>query len=159
LRTAGLVEGGADGIDLLRQAVETLESSPARLEHARALVDLGAALRRANHRARARDALRPALDMATRCGATRLADRARAELRASGGRASRQVGTGLAALTPSELRVAGMAADGMSNPQIGQALFVSRNTIETHLRHIFQKLGVRSRHDLRRLLETADASA
>jgi ATP/maltotriose-dependent transcriptional regulator MalT len=47
----------------------------------------------------------------------------------------------------------------MSNPQIGQALFVSRNTIETHLRHVFQKLGVRSRDDLRRLLETADASA
>jgi DNA-binding CsgD family transcriptional regulator len=159
LHTAGLLDGAADGIDLLRQAVDILERSPARLEHARALVDLGAALRRANHRASARDALRPALDMATRCGATRLADRARAELRASGGRAARQVGTGLAALTPSELRVAGMAADGMSNPQIGQALFVSRNTIETHLRHVFQKLGVRSRDDLRRHLETADASA
>ena len=62
LRAAGLVEGGDDGIELLREAVTTLADSPATLEHTRALVDLGAALRRRGHRAEARGPLREALD-------------------------------------------------------------------------------------------------
>ena len=64
LRALGLVEGGEAGIGLLREAVEVLEGSEARLEHARALVDLGAALRRANRRSEARERLREGVDLA-----------------------------------------------------------------------------------------------
>jgi DNA-binding CsgD family transcriptional regulator len=142
LGTVGLLEGDQDA---LREAVAVLEPSPARLEHARALVELGAALRRGNQRAAAREALRAGLDVATRCGADRLAQRARDELAASGARASRQPLRGAAALTPSERRVAVMAAAGMSSPEIAQALFITVNTIETHLRHVYAKLGINRR--------------
>jgi DNA-binding CsgD family transcriptional regulator len=139
----------------LDQAVEILKCSPSRLEQARTLVELGAALRRANRRAEAREHLRSGLDLAQRCGATRLAARAQEELLASGARARRLVQTGAEALTPSEIRVARMAASGKSNPQIGQALFITRNTVETHLRHIYQKLGISTRDELTRALETS----
>ena len=69
LRVLGLVEGGKEGIVLLREALEILEGSEARLEHARALVDLGAALRRANQRTEARERLREGVDLARRRGA------------------------------------------------------------------------------------------
>ena len=74
LRAVGLAEGGQRGIEPLRQAVRVLEVSDARLERGRALANLGAALRRAGHRAESREILRPALDLAHRCGAAR-ADR------------------------------------------------------------------------------------
>jgi DNA-binding CsgD family transcriptional regulator len=148
LRTLGILEGGRAGSARLREAIGVLEGSPARLELARALVELGAALRRGNQRREARQVLGDGLELARRCGATRLGERARSELQASGARPRRELRTGVDALTPSELRVARMAADGMNNPQIGQALFVSRNTIETHLRHTYEKLGIHSRDDL-----------
>jgi Flp pilus assembly protein TadD len=72
--------GGTEGVELLREAVAELEGSPARLEHARALTDLGAALRRRGRRASARAPLREALDLAQRCGALALARRAHEEL-------------------------------------------------------------------------------
>jgi len=148
LRTRGLLQGGQRGLDDLEQAVEVLAESGARLEHARALVELGAALRRANQRAAAREPLRAGLDLAYRCGAGRLAQRAATELRAAGARPRRPVLTGLEALTPSERRVAELAAGGMSNPEIAQALFVTLNTVEGHLRHAYQKLSVSSRRQL-----------
>ena len=83
LRTSGLVERD---IGSLREAVEVLERSEARLEHARALVDLGAALRRAGHRTDARPPLSAGLDLADRCAATLLTARAREELIAAGAR-------------------------------------------------------------------------
>ena len=135
-------------MDRLRTAVEVLEGSPARLEHARALTDLGAALRRANRRAEARSALQDGLDIAVRCGARPLAERARTELRAAGGRSSDPAGTGLEQLTASERRVAELAAEGHSNPEIAQALFVTRKTIETHLGHVYRKLDIAGRRRL-----------
>jgi DNA-binding CsgD family transcriptional regulator len=128
--------------------VEVLAGSGARLEHARALVELGAALRRANQRAAAREPLRAGLDLAYRCGAGRLAERAAAELRATGARPRRAVLTGLEALTPSERRIAELAAGGMSNPEIAQALFVTLNTVQGHLRLVYQKLSISSRGQL-----------
>ena len=91
---------------LLEQAVALLAACPAQLEHARALVDLGAALRRANRRADARGPLRQALDLAERGGMRLLADRARDELQAAGARPRRAALTGPQALTPAEHRVA-----------------------------------------------------
>ncbi len=142
MRTLGALEGDRDA---LAEAVAVLEPSQARLEHARALVELGGALRRGNQRAAARDALRTGLEMATHCGADRLVERAHEELAASGARASRNTVGGAASLTPSERRVAAMAAAGMSSPEIAQALFVTVNTIETHLRHVYAKLGIHRR--------------
>jgi DNA-binding CsgD family transcriptional regulator len=149
LRAAGLVaRDPARGLGLLREAVAVLEPSPARLEHARALTDLGAALRRANRRAEAREPLRQGLDVAHRCGAIALADRARGELVATGARPRRQLLTGLESLTPSERRVAQLAAQGLTNREIAQGLFVTARTIETHLTRVYQKLDITSRDDL-----------
>jgi DNA-binding CsgD family transcriptional regulator len=148
LRTLGLVEGGEEGVAHLEEAVSVLEDSPARLEYARALVELGAANRRANQRAAAREPLRLGLDLAHRCGATRLAERARSELAATGARPRREMLTGRDALTATEQRIAGMAAEGMSNPEIAQALFVTRKTVENHLGRIYGKLGINSRTQL-----------
>jgi class 3 adenylate cyclase/DNA-binding CsgD family transcriptional regulator len=148
LRILGPIEGGDTGIAHLREAVTVLEPSPARLEHAYALADLGAALRRANHRAEAREHLRQALEIAQRSGATRLAEQAHEELIATGARPRRIVQTGAAALTPSERRIAAMAAEGLANREIAQALFVTLRTVEMHLSNAFRKLGVSSRTQL-----------
>jgi DNA-binding CsgD family transcriptional regulator len=148
LRAAGLTEGGRRGIELLRQAVRALEGSAARLEHARAMTDLGAALRRAGYRAGGREILRPALDLAHRCGALALTERARAELIAAGGRPRRLALSGLDSLTPSERRVAQLAAAGLSNRDIAQNLFITARTVEGHLTHAYQKLTITSREQL-----------
>ena len=148
LRAAGLTSGGRRGIELLRQAARALEGSGARLEHARAMADLGAALRRAGHRADSRDVLRPALDLAHRCGAIALTERARTELLAAGGRPRRLVLSGLDALTPGERRVAQLAAGGLSNRDIAQNLFITTRTVEGHLTHAYQKLAITSREQL-----------
>jgi DNA-binding CsgD family transcriptional regulator len=132
----------------LEEAVAALERSPARIEYAHALVDLGASLRRANRRAAARDPLRQALDVADACGADPLAERARHELHAAGGRPRRPRISGVDSLTPSERRIADMAADGLSNPEIAQALFVTRKTVEAHLAGAYRKLDIRSRAEL-----------
>lgn len=159
LRAAGLAEGGSAGIDMLREAVEVAEASPARLEHARALVDLGAALRRAGSRAQSREPLRAGLELAHSCGAHALLERARTELAAAGARPRHAMRTGVNALTASERRVADLAAAGMSNPQIAQALFVTLNTVETHLRHIYQKLAINRRDQLTDALQSFAGAA
>jgi len=148
LRTRGMLEGGERGLRDLREAAEVLAASGARLEHARALVELGAALRRANQRTAAREPLRTGLDLAHRCGAVRLAERARAELLTTGAKPRRAVLTGLEALTASERRVAELAAAGMSNPEIAQTLFVTLSTVEGHLRQAYRKLSISSRGQL-----------
>jgi DNA-binding CsgD family transcriptional regulator len=146
LRAAGLIADGPERIARLEEAATVLESSPAALDHARALVDLGAALRRANRRTAARERLRAGFRLAGECGATTLAQRAREELAATGARprgaAHRDV------LTASERRVAQMAAEGLANRQIAEALFVTPKTVEWHLGQAYRKLGVHSRREL-----------
>ena len=148
LRAVALAEGGSAGIDRLRESAEALEPSPARLEHARALTDLGAALRRANRRAEARGALERGLRSSEGLGAYALADRARTELRAAGGQTSDPFASGVEQLTASERRVAELAAEGRSNPEIAQALFVTRKTVETHLGRVYRKLDISGRGEL-----------
>jgi DNA-binding CsgD family transcriptional regulator len=148
LRTRGMLEGGERGLRDLREGAEVLAASGARLEHARALIELGAALRRANQRTAAREPLRTGLDLAHHCGAVRLAERARAELLTTGAKPRRAVLTGLEALTASERRVAELAAAGMSNPEIAQTLFVTLSTVEGHLRQAYRKLSISSRGQL-----------
>jgi DNA-binding CsgD family transcriptional regulator len=152
LRSLGMLEAGAGGLASLEQATAVLAGSPARLEHARAQLELGAALRRAGRRADARAPLRLALDCARECGADAFAARAHDELVAAGARPRRDPLESRSRLTASELRVARMAADGMTNREIAQALFLTENTIQTHLRAAFRKLGIGSRSQLARAL-------
>jgi DNA-binding CsgD family transcriptional regulator len=153
LRVAGLVNEPHDRLELLAQAVCVLEGSGADLEYGRALVDYGAALRRHGRRARAREPLRTALDLAVRTGATTLADRARAELVAAGAKPRRDRIEGRDALTASERRVADLVAKGLSNREIAQSLFVSLRTVETHLTHAYRKLDVTARAELQVALQ------
>jgi DNA-binding NarL/FixJ family response regulator len=154
LRTLGVIERGDAGIELLEEAVAHLERSPARLVQALALVELGAAIRRAGRRADAREPLRKALELARVCGAEAVAARAAPhdELVTAGARPRRDPTESRSNLTASEGRVAGLAADGKTNREIAQALFVTENTIETHLRSVFRKLEIRSRSQLARAL-------
>jgi DNA-binding CsgD family transcriptional regulator/predicted negative regulator of RcsB-dependent stress response len=152
LRAHALARGD-DGIALLEASARALEGSEASLELARSLTELGAALRRCGRRADARDPLRRALDLATRCGADPLAQQADTELRASGARPRQPALSGPQSLTVSERRVAEMAAQGQTNREIAQALFVSLRTVETHLTHAFQKLGIDSRTKLAEALD------
>jgi DNA-binding CsgD family transcriptional regulator len=156
LRAAGLTEGGDHGLALLEEAVQVLGDSPAKLEHAKARTELGAALRRANRRSQAREQLRQAVELATICGATDLAARAERELLATGARPRRIALSGADSLTPSERRVAELAASGPTNREIAQALFVTQRTIEVHLTSIYRKLGISSRSQLAAAL--ADSS-
>ena len=146
-------------IHLLGQAVDLLADSPAQLEHARALIDLGAALHRANRRAAARIPLHRALDLAERGGMSQLAHRARHELQAVGARPRRSAISGIESLTPAEHRVATLAAQGHSNPQIAQQLYVTRRTVETHLTHVFHKLNLSTRADLTTCFAGAESPA
>jgi DNA-binding CsgD family transcriptional regulator len=153
LHGVALAHGG--GPEALQAAAAVLAGSPARLDHARCLVDLGAALRRANQRAAAREPLREGLELARRCGADALAQRAHDELVVAGGRPRRLMFSGPEALTPSERRVAELAADGHSNREIAQVLFVTTKTVDNHLARAYGKLGISSRGQLGAALRTS----
>lgn len=148
LRNQGLVEGGDRGLALLAEAVQVLERSQAPVELARALTDYGAALRRAGQRAPARAQLELGLDLAHQWGARRIAGQARAELVAAGAKPRRDAITGRDALTASELRVARLAAVGMTNREVAQALFITTKTAAVHLTHAYRKLGISRRAQL-----------
>jgi class 3 adenylate cyclase len=156
LRTLGTLQGGPEGLERLEEAVSVLTASPYRAELAAALVARGAALRRAQQRQAAREPLTRGMDLAQRCGALALAERAREELRAVGVRPRQLLATGIDALTASERRVAQLAAQGMTNREIAQTLFVTSKTVETHLRHVFQKLNVAGRGELSAAIEAGD---
>ena len=148
LRVRGQIDPHDDGIRRLREAADVLERSGAELEHARALTDLGAALRRANRRSEAREPLASGLELARRCGATALAERASEELEATGARSRRLVLGAGEELTPSERRIAQLAAEGHSNREIAQSLFVTQKTVEMHLSNAYRKLDIQSRRQL-----------
>jgi DNA-binding CsgD family transcriptional regulator len=148
LRVQGLALGGEDGTALLHQSVEVARGSPGRLELALSLVELGAAERRANRRAAAREPLEEGMSLANQCGARALQERALAELLAAGARPRRPPASGRDTLTPSELRIAGLAGSGQTNRQIAQRLFITQKTVETHLAHAFRKLHIDSRAQL-----------
>ncbi|MGE0067547.1 MAG: LuxR C-terminal-related transcriptional regulator, partial [Solirubrobacterales bacterium] len=154
LRTLGLLGGEGAGLKRLGESVTALRESPARLELARSLAELGAALRRGNQRSEARERLREAADLAQRCGAERLEQRVQEELRVAGARPRRRAVSGVDALTPAERRVAGAAAEGASNREIAQLLFVSLRTVEMHLTNTYRKLGLNSRAELAAALAT-----
>lgn len=148
LRTCGVITGGPTGLELLNEAVSILNGTTAELERASALVEFGAALRRAGYRKQSQEPLREGLDAATGCHADALVARAAEELRAVGLRPRRRSITGRDALTTSELRVAKLAAGGATNRQIAQGLFISRRTVEIHLTSTYRKLQINGRSEL-----------
>ena len=145
---AGWSRAAEPGLELLAEAVTTLERSQSPLELARALTDHGAALRRAGRRVQARTELERALDLAHRLGARRIANQARAELIAAGAKPRRDAITGRDALTAGELRVARLAAEGLTNREIAQALFITAKTAKGHLGHVYRKLEITRRGQL-----------
>ena len=153
LRVAGLAQGGSKGIELLANSVASLRNSPAMLERAHSLAELGAALRRNGCRSAAREPLAEALDLAARCGARPLAARVREELKATGARPRRAWRTGLEALSPRELRVVQLAAEGRTNREIAYQLYVTLKTIEGHLARAYTKLGIERRHQLSKFFD------
>jgi DNA-binding CsgD family transcriptional regulator len=156
LRVLGAIERDA-GIEHLEEACALLEHANARLERAKALAALGAALRRGRQPTAARDPLRKAFELAEICGATALVESTRAELYASGARPRAAALSGVRSLTASERRVADLAADGLSNRDIAQTLYVTPKTVEVHLSNSYRKLGISSRRELAPTLARSDA--
>ncbi|HWC26208.1 MAG TPA: helix-turn-helix transcriptional regulator, partial [Solirubrobacteraceae bacterium] len=152
LRALGLLAGGQDGLRHLEASVQAFSRSPARVEHGWASYHYGAALRRARRRLDARAPLDQALDIGLRCGAKLLTERSHEELNALGARPRSVTLSGVDSLTASERRVCRLAAEGLRNSDIAQALFVSTRTVETHLAHAYRKLDISSRGELSRAL-------
>ena len=150
LRSRGLIE---DDPELLDAAVDAYAASPRVVERAVAQEDAGAARLRRGHHDRGRALVEQSLEVYEARSMHRDVARAEAVLRRAGIRRGRRVARGRPAfgwgsLTPTEETVARLVAEGLSNPQIGDRLYVSRRTVQTHVAHVFGKLGVTSRSQL-----------
>jgi len=145
-----------DRLMLLADSVEMLRKSPARLELAQSELLMGQALAKADFKSDARAHLQNALDLADMCGAVTIQERCTNAMRLIGARPRKTNIKGLHALTPGELRVARLAADGLSNREIAQELYVTVKTVEVHLSNSFRKLGIGRRRDLKGKLESTE---
>jgi DNA-binding CsgD family transcriptional regulator len=148
-----LAQDDDEASDWFARALALHDERPAPFERARTELCSGERLRRARRRTAARERLRSALESFDRLGAAPWAERARRELAATGERARRRAPTTRDELTGQELQVALVVAEGATNREAAVQLFVSPKTIETHLSHIYRKLGVRSRTELARALD------
>ncbi|MDQ8044113.1 MAG: AAA family ATPase [Patulibacter sp.] len=148
LRTQAIVVGGAEGIDLAAEAAAVAETGGVVLEQARALGTQGALLRAARQRTRAQELLRHALDLAAEREAHALVRVLRQELLAAGGRPRRVRTRGPNSLTAGERRVASLAAEGLTNRQIADALFVTPKAVGFHLSNAYRKLQISNRRQL-----------
>jgi DNA-binding CsgD family transcriptional regulator len=156
-RSRALVSEGSEAEGLYREAIERLGRSLLRPELARAHLLYGGWLDRAGRRADARVQLRTAYDQLAAMGMEAFAERARIELAATGEKVRKRTFSTLGDLTPQERQIAELARTGLSNPEIGARLFLSPRTVEWHLHHVFEKLGVRSRRNLQQALAEAAA--
>lgn len=148
LRALARASHGRQSLNWLAEAARILADTPLQLERARTLVDLGLALSASDEPTAARDSLRRAMGIAHSCGATALAARARDALIAAGGRPRKPINDGLDGLTRAERAVAELAAAGRTNREIGEELYVTLNTVSTHLRSVYRKLNINSRAQL-----------
>jgi DNA-binding CsgD family transcriptional regulator len=153
-RSRGLITAarGDTGAALahFERAVAEHERVAMPFERARTRLVQGSLQRRANRRRAARATLEEACTELERLGATIWAERARGELSRIAGRAP-----SADELTPSEQRVAQLVAEGRTNREVAAALFVTERTVETHLSHVYAKLGLRSRTELARRFKTS----
>jgi DNA-binding CsgD family transcriptional regulator len=148
LGAKALMVPNAAAVGFIDESLECLRRSDRQLELARVLLIHGRSIRLAGRMVEARESLREALDLADRCHASVLAQHIRRELLATGAKPRRAAITGRGALTASEERIALLAAGGMTNREIAEELFLTRNTVETHLRHAYRKLQITSREHL-----------
>ena len=154
LHCRGLADGDAE---VLRAAATAYSQGPRPLELALASEDAGAAFARQGDTGRARGLLEQAAAIYERLGAARDLARAEAVFRAAGIHRGRRVTrgrpqAGWQSLTPTERSVADLVAQGLTNPQIGDRLFISRRTVQAHLAHVFAKLDLTSRAQLAALV-------
>jgi DNA-binding CsgD family transcriptional regulator len=159
LRIAAETRHAREALPLLRDSQDVLATSAARLERARTEVALGVALARLGDRSSARDALWRGLEDANICRAQPLTQHAHHELVRAGARPRRMTRSGAAALTPTERRVAELAAQGRTNRETAEALFVTPKTIEMHLRNAFRKLQIQSRTQLHQALSSSESES
>jgi ATP/maltotriose-dependent transcriptional regulator MalT len=153
-----LCEGrGFEGVNAARRALEHADACGAVVDAARCRLLLGRALALAGERERAVAELERAHVELESFGADGHRDAAARELRVLGRRVARRGSRGsddaVGALSARELEVAKLAAEGLTNRQIGERLYVSQKTVETHLSHVFEKLGVSRRIAVRPVLE------
>ncbi|MCB7135347.1 helix-turn-helix transcriptional regulator [Cellulosimicrobium marinum] len=157
LRCRALLLDGDAAADAFAQAARTLDGVGAVVDAARSRLLHGELLRRRRRRSSARDLLGAAEEAFTTAGASAFARRARAEITATGLDPAERRSPRTSPLTAREEAVARLAADGGTNAEIGATLFISANTVDYHLRKVFQKLGVSSRRQLRERLGGAVA--
>ena len=151
-RCRALLSVGTAADGLYREAIDRLSRTRLRPELARAHLLYGEWLRRENRRVDAREQLRTGHDMLAAIGMAAFAERARRELLATGATVRRRSVETRDELTAQEEQIARLARDGLSNPEIGARLFLSPRTVEWHLRKVFTKLGIGSRHELKAAL-------
>ncbi|MEW2044309.1 AAA family ATPase [Streptomyces sp. NPDC005476] len=148
-RSRALLSEGDSAERLYREAIERLARTRVRMELARAHLLYGEWLRRENRRSDARAQLDVAHEMFSRFGAEAFAERARGELQATGAKVRTHAVATPKALTSQEAQIARLAGQGLTNPEIGAQLFISRHTVEWHLRKVFSKLSISSRREIR----------
>ena len=151
-RSRALLSEDAGADDLYTEAIDRLSRSQIRPELARAHLLYGEWLRRKGRRVDAREQLRMAHGMLTAIGMEAFAERARRELAATGEKIRKRSPETWDELTAQEEQIARLACDGLSNAEIGAMLFISRRTVEWHLRKVFGKLEISSRRQLRLVL-------
>ena len=147
-RLRALVSAGEQADDHYQESLERLGRGQMRVDLARTQMLYGEWLRRENRRVDARAQLRTAHDQFAAIGLEAFTERARRELQATGETVRKRSLDTRDDLTPHERQIAELARDGLSNAEIGARLFISRRTVEWHLRHVFAKLEIRSRREL-----------
>ena len=155
-RCRALVTEHGDPEPLYQASIVALEPTDIDVERGRSHLLYGEWLRRQKRRRDAREQLTAALDLFERSAAPAFADRARSELAATGLKAELATEPQILGLTLQELTVARLAASGSTNAEIGATLFISANTVDYHLRKVFQKLGISSRRQLADRLNPQD---